>query len=74
MIEAKRFGAVHAVMLVHSFSRENSWFEDFAAFVSLFGEECVLRKLVRTKAEGGFPLHLGWVHGNEEYLCTARAA
>ncbi|MDZ7598561.1 MAG: hypothetical protein U5J82_09790, partial [Desulfobacterales bacterium] len=28
-IEAKRFGAPHAVMLVHSFSPSREWFQDF---------------------------------------------
>jgi hypothetical protein len=32
VIEARRFGARHAVMLVHSFPDGEDWFEDFAAF------------------------------------------
>src|SRR4030042_2380412 len=33
IIEAECFGAQYAVMLIHSFSHNNQWFNDFAAFV-----------------------------------------
>lgn len=69
LIEAERFGARHAVMLVHSFSPQNQWFGDFAAFASLFGLRKVeVDRLVTTSAGNGMPLHLGWVHGDERYL------
>ncbi len=38
LIEAERFCAKHAVMLVHSFSQIHKWFEDYAEFVKLFGQ------------------------------------
>ena len=68
VIEAERFGARHAVMLVHSFSPNNQWFYDFAAFVSLFGQTAEVDRLVTTTASKALPLHLGWVHGDERYL------
>jgi hypothetical protein len=68
VIEAQRFGARHAIMLVHSFSREDRWFEDFAALVSLFGERAEIGRLASTKADGGMSLHLGWVQGSEGHL------
>ena len=37
MILAEAFFAKTAVMLVHSFSRKDSWFEDYAEFIALFG-------------------------------------
>lgn len=37
IIEAKRFHAHTAVMLVHSFSETNKGFEDYKKFISLFG-------------------------------------
>ena len=37
VIEARRFGARHAVMLVHSFSPNDAWFADFLEFASLCG-------------------------------------
>ena len=68
VIEAQRFGAKHAVMLVHSFSHTDEWYDDFAAFVSLFGQEAKLGKLVSASASRGLPLHFGWVHGDERFL------
>jgi hypothetical protein len=68
VIEAERFGAHDAVMLVHSFSHNNQWFDDFGAFVSLFGRKAGVDRLVTTIASKGMPLHLGWVHGDERYL------
>jgi hypothetical protein len=39
LIEAERFCAGHALMLVHSFSQTHEWFEDYAAFARLLGCE-----------------------------------
>ena len=68
VIEAERFGTHDAVMLVHSFSPANQWFDDFAAFVSLFGRKAEIDRLVTTVVSKRMPLHLGWVHGDERYL------
>jgi hypothetical protein len=68
VIEARRFGATHAVMLVHSFSKDNLWFDDFAAFCELFGLLPSVGQLVTASAFGNIPLHLGWVHGDERFL------
>jgi len=68
VIEAERFGARHAVMLVHSFSHDSQWFTDFVAFVSLFVQTPKVGQLVTVTAAKGLPLHLGWVHGDERYL------
>lgn len=67
IIEAERYGACCAVMLVHTFSRQDSWFDDYSAFLSLFGVEAGVGRLSSTEV-GDMPLHLGWVHGNERYL------
>ena len=37
LIEANRFDAADAAMIVHSFSPERRWFDEFAAFVTLLG-------------------------------------
>ena len=37
IIEARRFLARDAIMLVHSFSASDAWFEDYERFLSLFG-------------------------------------
>lgn len=68
VIEAERFGARHAVMLVHSFSDKDLWFNDFAAFALLYGAVAKVDQLVSTTARKGLPLHLAWVHGDERYL------
>jgi len=68
VIEAKRFGASHAVMLVHSFSPSKEWFQDYAAFASLLGAESYTNHIVSAGMRGGVHLHLGWVCGNEKYL------
>ena len=68
IIEAERFGTHDAVMLVHSFSPANQWFDDFAAFVSLFGRKAEIDRLVTAVVSKRMPLHLGWVHGDERYL------
>jgi hypothetical protein len=37
IIEAERFKAENALLLVHSFSRSNEWFDDYSQFLALFG-------------------------------------
>ncbi|HTE43450.1 MAG TPA: hypothetical protein VK629_21705 [Steroidobacteraceae bacterium] len=37
IIEAQRFNADHAGMLVRSFSQSDEWFQDYAAFAELMG-------------------------------------
>jgi hypothetical protein len=67
IMEARRFGASHAVMLVHSFStpnpesRRDAWFEDFAAFAALYGVSATKGSIVRAGRLGDVTLHLGWV-------------
>lgn len=68
VLEARRFGARHAVMLVHSFSQELSHFPDYAAFVGLYGEVADANRLVKARRLGDITLYLGWVVGNAEYL------
>ena len=68
ILEARRFGADRAIALVHSFSPTNLWFEDFSAFVALFGTEAAVDQLITVRAANGFPLLLAWVHGDEGYL------
>lgn len=68
VIEARRFHAKAAVMLVHTFSPEDQWFSEFATFCALFGCTAEIGKLHRVEAEGGLHLYLGWAHGDERYL------
>lgn len=68
IIEAKRFGAPHAVMLVHSFSPSRDWLPDYEQFAKLLRAESAINTVVSAGTRGGVHLHIGWVCGNEEYL------
>ncbi len=68
VIEAERFGAAQAAMLVHSFSPTNRWFEEFSAFLALFDAPAEIGRLTTVKARNDIPLHLAWVHGDERFL------
>ena len=68
VLEAERFNASHAVMIVHSFSPDDRWLEDFLAFTALFGLRAQVGRLVSAQARRHLPLHFGWVHGNERFL------
>lgn len=68
IIEAQRFNAANAVMLVHSFSQSCEWFQDYAAFASLMGGSAAENSMVSVGARSGVSLHLAWVRGNASYL------
>ena len=68
ILEARRFGARHAVMLVHSFSQELKHFEDFAAFANLYQQTAVPNRMMRAMNFDDVTLYLGWAVGNAEYL------
>lgn len=62
VIEGRRFGARHAVMLVHSFSPTDEWLDDFRKFAALCGAPDLGKGAVRAVREiGDLTLHLGWV-------------
>jgi hypothetical protein len=69
MIEAERFTATSAMMIVHSFSQSDSWFEDYQAFVHLYGiDNAVIGKLYHLGEISGINLFSGWVRGDEKFL------
>lgn len=68
ILEAERFLASNAMMIVHSFSPSDEWFEDFAKFVGLFGLTPKINSVVSTHVPSGLPLHFAWIHGDEKYL------
>jgi hypothetical protein len=68
IIEAKRFHASHAVMLVHSFSQTHEWFEDFERFARLFGVPVKPNRVVPVADRDGVMLHLGWASGHQRFL------
>ncbi len=68
IIEAERFRAEHAMLMIHSFSPKHAWFEDFAAFVALWGIQAELNQIHSTRLPSGCALHFAWVQGEEHYL------
>ncbi len=68
LIEAKRFGAKKAIMIVHSFSKDDLWFEDYRGFLHLFGLDAEPGQLVFVGEKQEVRLYCGWVRGNQIYL------
>jgi hypothetical protein len=70
VIEAERFRTDAAAMIVHSFSPERKWFEDYALFVDLMGVKGTNGDLETIELPGGTRLHLGWATGDLTYLAS----
>jgi hypothetical protein len=71
LIEAERFNASLAGMIVHSFSPELRWFDDFATFIRLLGGGDIKpgeAKVINTPS--GRPLALGWACGDQRFLSS----
>jgi hypothetical protein len=69
VIEAHRFNAPYAVMIVHSFSQNDLWFDDYQNFLALFGvQTSEPGKLFFLKETRGVKLYSGWARGNEKFL------
>jgi hypothetical protein len=69
LIEAERFNARTAVMLIHSFGPNRTGFDDFRRFVEAMGgqppnDEAV----VDVGRRGDVELFLGWANGEDAYL------
>jgi hypothetical protein len=64
VIEAERYNAKYAVMIIHSFSPGEKCFDDYAGFLDLFGEKAVLGKLVFLKTAGNISILSGWAQGD----------
>ncbi|RLA41018.1 MAG: hypothetical protein DRR06_16620 [Gammaproteobacteria bacterium] len=68
LIEAERFGATYAIMLVHSFSESLEHFDDFANFAALYGIDATPHSISRASRINGIDFYLSWVVGNPGYL------
>ena len=68
VIEAKRFNASTALMLVHSFSPNCKWFDDYSNFASLFGITAQWNSIHFAKRIDDVNLYLAWITGEKEYL------
>ena len=70
VIEANRFHARHAIMLVHSFSRTHEWFADYERFLYLFNCVAAVDDAVTAGRLGDIMLHFSWVRGDAKWLET----
>jgi hypothetical protein len=68
IIEAERFKAENALILVHSFSQDNEGFDDYCQFLDLFDLRGEIDSLAFAKSIHGIDLYFGWVKGEEKYL------
>ena len=68
LILAERFNASAALMLVHSFSQEHKWFEDYQQFLELFGQSGCPNSVTAVGSRGEVDTYLSWVVGDRRYL------
>ena len=64
---AQKFFAPVAVMVVHSFSQEHRWYDDFERFVDALGRTPARGALIDVGTRGGVELLLGWVTGEQRF-------
>jgi hypothetical protein len=69
VVEAKRFNARTAIMLVHSFNQSDLWLDDYQVFLTMFGiPEASVGNLYFLTETLGIRLWSGWVRGDEKFL------
>ena len=68
IIEARRFNAPDAAMVVHTFSPTDEWFDDYSAFLKVLGLSAGINEIASKRLASGVRLHLAWVHGSESWL------
>ena len=68
IIEAKRFHAKHAIMLVHSFSQTDEWFSDYRRFLTEFNITAAVDDIVISGEVSNITLYFAWVRGEKQHL------
>jgi len=68
IVEARRFSARHAVVLIHSFGESADNFKDFERFGTLLGLSLEKGVLASRPLADGLELHVVWVDGEGKYL------
>ena len=72
VLEAHRFSAPTAAMIVHSFRRASEpgedGFDDYQSFLRLFGVSATRNQLVFLRETQGVNLYCGWATGDPRYL------
>gem|GEM_PF-7127426 len=64
LLEAERFNAKYAILVIHSFSQSDKWFGDFGAFLSLYGQKAVVGQLVALDLSIATKVFAGWAKGS----------
>lgn len=68
LIEARRFTAQHALMLVHSFSPTALWLDDYLAFATALGVSDASKDAISKVGDrDGVELYLGWCSGEQRW-------
>ena len=68
LIAAREFGAGQAVMVVHSFSPNAKWYDDFAAFSRHLGVDAKKGAIARVAHLSNPELLIGWIPGDLGHL------
>jgi hypothetical protein len=68
IIEAERFHADAAMMIVHSFSQTHTHFNDYENFIALFDVKAERGKLLPLGNRSGVFLYSAWVVGDPKFL------
>ena len=68
LIAAREFGAHRAVMLIHSFSPDAKWYDDFAAFARHLGVDSQKGVIARVAHVSNPELSIGWIPGDLRFL------
>lgn len=68
IIEAERFSAKHALVLIHSFSQTYEHFEDLAKFISLYNLKAEKDNIKGPTVINGINLYFSWVRGEAKFL------
>ena len=67
LLLAREFDAAAAVMIVHSFSPDHRWFDDFHRFGAALGVNPVRSQLANVGSRDSIPLYIGWVSGDQQF-------
>ena len=67
LIEAERFDARLAGMIVHSFAPDRRWYDEFARFGALLGCEIEVGRAATITVPSGRSLVIGWATGDQAF-------
>ena len=68
LVEAEKLNAKNALILIHSFSQTYRWFDDYGAFIKLFGINPIKDKIVGPKQISRINTYFAWVKGDARFL------